>query len=330
MNIADNNFVRNRRAAAADWWTRLRDPHAAADTTEQWLAWTDADPHNLQAFEQVNSYAQNLPAFDAAARARLLREFAQPAAAAWRRGLPLAAAAAVLLSFAAGYLALRRPAASAPLIYSTAIAQNRNFVLPDDSHVALGAASSLRIAFSDSERRVELIAGEAFFEVNHDAQRPFVVAAAGIMVHDIGTAFDVRRTGQRVNIAVTRGRVRISAGVGAGGNTANGQAVDAVAGQLVDWDPQSATLRVGGVTAEQATGWRERRLEFIHEPLGVVIANVNRYRTQPVRVEDDNLAALSFTGTVHADATDNWLRALPQVFPLRVVRQDDRTVILPR
>jgi transmembrane sensor len=150
--------------------------------------------------------------------------------------------------------------------------------------------------------------------VAHDAQRPFEVAAGDLTVRDIGTAFDVRRTDGRVAVAVTRGKVRIAAGAAA----IPGGALDAVAGQRVAWDPLAHTLSLGTATPEQAIGWRSNRLEFVDEPLAVVIANVNRYSRRPVRADAASLAGLSFTGTVHTDDIDGWLRALPQVFPLRV------------
>jgi transmembrane sensor len=79
--------------------------------------------------------------------------------------------------------------------------------------------------------------------------------------------------------------------------------------------------------AAQATAWRRHRLEFIDEPLGVVIANLNRYSGTPVHVADADLNALSYTGTIRTDAIDSWIDALPEVFPLRVSKQADRMVL---
>ena len=86
-------------------------------------------------------------------------------------------------------------------------------------------------------------------------------------------------------------------------------------------------MSVGSITLEQATAWRGNRLEFINEPLGVVIANVNRYSARPVHIADTDLAALAFTGTVRTDAIDSWLDALPKVFPLRVSKDANQVVL---
>lgn len=297
---------------AADWWTRLRDPQAGEATIAQWLDWTEADVRHLDAFEHVSAFAERLGRLDARARRQLLAEFA-PATAPRRRWLPLAAAAAVLaVVLGSGLLLWGRfagEASAAPEVYASTVGQNRNVALADGSEVALGGASRISVHYTHGMRQVTLEAGEAYFQVVHNAQRPFEVVAGPLVVRDIGTAFDVRRTGDRVAVAVVRGKVRVAA---------PGGALDAGAEQRVSWDPATQDLRLGVVTPEQAIGWRSQRLEFVDEPLAVVIANVNRYSAKPVRLEGAGLDGLSFTGTVRTDEIGNWLHALPQVFPLRV------------
>ncbi|WP_426661258.1 FecR family protein [Rhodanobacter aciditrophus] len=312
--------------AAADWWARLRDPHGAEAVLEQWLEWTAQDERHLAAFEYVSAFGERLGVLDAAARRRLLDEFA-PSAVPRRRWLPFAVAAAVaVLAVGMGFLLWDRVAgdAEAPVVYASATGQDRDIVLADGSKVALGGASRLSVRFDRGGRKVALEAGEAYFQVVHDARRPFEVAAGDVTVRDIGTAFDVRRTGGEVVVAITRGEVRVAA---PGGAAAPARVLDAGADQRVAWNPVARTLSLGTVTPEQAVGWRSHRLEFVDEPLAVVIANVNRYSRRAVRLDGSSLAGLSFTGTVRTDEIDGWLRALPQVFPLQV-REDGHAVTL--
>lgn len=305
--------------AAADWWTRLRDPNGAAETVEQWLEWTGADERNLAAFEHVTEFGHRLGTLDDLTRQQFIREFARPAAAP-RRWFPLAAAASAVLALVGGYIGWTRFGANTvPQVYISAVAQNRNITLPDGSTVALGGASTLTTRFSHGERRVELGGGEAFFQVAHNTQRPFIVNAGKVSIRDVGTAFDVRRTGERVSIAVTQGRVQIADNNGvASPNAAGTGSIEAVAGQLVSYDPATSAMNISSITPEQATAWRSDRLEFIDEPLGVVVANVNRYSVRPVHIADADLEALTFTGTIKTGAIDSWLGALPQIFPLHV------------
>jgi len=190
----------------------------------------------------------------------------------------------------------------------------------------LGAASTMTTHFSREQRQIDLTSGEAFFTVVHDTRRPFVVGAGDISVRDIGTAFDVRRTGNRVTIAVTQGRVQVSNISHKPGTDQDGT-LEVSAGQLVSYDPNASGMTVGSITPEQATGWRNHELEFVDEPLSVVIANLNRYSAQPVQIADTDLDKLSYTGLIRTDAIDSWLGALPQLYRLRVKTSANQVIL---
>ena len=207
---------------------------------------------------------------------------------------------------------------------STATGVERDVSLADGSHVALGGASELRTRFARDLRQVELARGEAYFEVAHDTTRPFIVAAGAVSIRAVGTAFNVRRTGERVTIAVAEGRVRITGSDGDSMARATGaDALEAVAGQQISYDPHASGLAVVGISPGQATSWRDHRLEFVNEPLDVVVANINRYSLRPLRIADAQTATLTFTGTVRPDALDGWVRALGKILPVRVTADDD-------
>jgi transmembrane sensor len=313
---------------AADWWVRLRAPDATDDTIDQWLAWTQEDMRHLETFERVSALAAQLGSLDRVSRQSLINAFARPSAPR-RTWVPWAAAASVaalVLSGAVYFAWMQKEGGVHTEVYNSAVAQNRDITLSDGTQVALGGASSMTTQFSHGQRRVDLKNGEAFFQVVHDNSRPFVVAAGDISVRDIGTAFDVRRTGERVTIAVTQGRVDITDVNQKPGETRRGT-LEVTAGQLVSYDPETSSMTIGSIAPEQATAWRDDRLEFIDEPLSVVIANLNRYSTRPLHIADSDLGKLSYTGSIRTDAIDSWLSALPQVFPLRV-NKDANGVIL--
>jgi transmembrane sensor len=313
--------------AAADWWVRLREPDAEGETIEQWLAWASEDERHLETFERVNELATTLGSLDAVSRQGLIHAFARPAAPS-RRWLPLAAAASLAVLILSGtYLAwVGGVIGTSSQVYESAVAQNRDITLPDGTQVALGAASTLTTHFSYGQRRVELSKGEAFFQVTHDNSRPFVVAAGNVSIRDIGTAFDVRRTDDRVRIAVTQGRVLIADTHAVPGQE-HRSALEVSAGQLVSYDPNSPGMTIGSIAPEQATAWRDNRLDFIDEPLSVVVANLNRYSAHPLHIADADLGQLTYTGSVRTDAIDSWLNALPQVFPLRVSTGGNQVIL---
>ena len=69
----------------------------------------------------------------------------------------------------------------------------------------------------------------------------------------------------------------------------------------------------------------------LDEPLGEVIATVNRYAPRQIIIEDPGIRELSFTGTARIDRIDDWVRALPHAFPVTVAELDEgRQLIGPR
>jgi transmembrane sensor len=94
-------------------------------------------------------------------------------------------------------------------LYSTDIGERRSITLADGSTVDLNARSQLRVEFSKTERRVELLGGQALFQVTKDMQRPFIVHSGDATVRAVGTQFDVYRKTHGTTITVLEGRVAV-------------------------------------------------------------------------------------------------------------------------
>jgi transmembrane sensor len=93
--------------------------------------------------------------------------------------------------------------------YSTEIGEQRSVTLADGSTVNLNARSRIRIRFSEKERNVELMEGQALFDVAKDKARPFVVRTDGTLVRAVGTQFDVNRKMSGTTVTVVEGRVAV-------------------------------------------------------------------------------------------------------------------------
>lgn len=309
---------------AADWWARLRDPALPDQALLDWSDWLEADPLHAQAFERASALAEAAGAMAPALRERLVQRYVPASPGQRATGRPrfalAAAAVAALVVLGAGlFLGLRPANDTASRQYASERAGHRDIDLPDGSSIELGGASSVTTRYGHDERAVDLDAGEAFFRVAH-AERPFVVNAGPLRIRDLGTAFNVRRTGDRVTVAVTEGRVRVSPT----GSKDDAGTVELGAGREVSFDPETQAMRILDVDPATATAWRGHRLEFVNEPLSSVIDNVNRYSARPIHLADPALGKLTFTGTVEVDTIDSWVSALPRVFPVHVETYTDR------
>jgi transmembrane sensor len=105
-------------------------------------------------------------------------------------------------------------------LYSTDTGERRSITLADGSTVDLNARSRLRVEFSKNERRVELLDGQALFQVAKDKNRPFIVASGEATVRAVGTQFDVYRKDSGTTVTVLEGRVAVYSTTNAQSNAA--------------------------------------------------------------------------------------------------------------
>lgn len=309
-----------RLEAASQWWARLQEPDVSAEDLSAWLEWIEADADNREAYERIQELTQRL------------RATGEQRASTQRRASPMkwAAAAMVVLAVAAVSVSQLRPEPPrATMAFSTPVAGSGQAPLPDGSKVSLGGATSIEAVYSAASRDIRLKEGEAFFEVHHErGPRAFVVKSGSISIRAVGTAFNVRKTGERVTVTVTEGKVKIGRADG------SASILDGMveAGQQATYDPASNRLSVvtRGQEAERALAWREQKLVFSDDPLDAVIANVNRYSPRHIEVRNLDLHEHSYTGTFQPDRLDEWLIAIERSFPVTIRTSDDAVVIEPR
>ncbi len=349
MNPGDT-FKPTQMEQASLWWVRLREDDVAPEEINRWLDWCQSDPAHLQAFEKIESLGGRLAALDTATRAQMVHELLGEPEARRKRPAPgrryLAAAAG--LALAAGVAAvvlgggLWRPNAAAPaalqsVSYVTHKAQIEDVSLVDGSRVAIGADSALAVNYTEATRNLQLKNGEAFFEVEHNPDRPFVVQAGRLKVIAVGTAFNIRKTGDKIEVIVTHGAVDVEDGAsqlaGAGGHSPSlpkDGVIRVAAGQLVVADRGSPSLTVRPADRDAAVSWRTGSMSFLDEDLSLVVANLNRYSGHEVQIADPTLDHLRFTGSVVQGHEDEWLTAIQKVFPVTVHVAADGRVLLYR
>ena len=101
----------------------------------------------------------------------------------WDRRLVAGLTAAALIFVIAGaWLFLSTPKLAHPRlangqVAATAINEISSFILPDGSTLTVNADSTVRVAFTSKLRQIVLERGEALFEVQHNAHKPFTIAA---------------------------------------------------------------------------------------------------------------------------------------------------------
>ncbi len=332
---------------AAEWWTALRDGELSRADGQRFVDWLQASPENVAEYLAMADLWQELAAIgsDADVQAILAHagdnivSLASPVQAAPPAIRPfgeiqgwLAAAACALILTVGGLILLQQR--DEPV--STAVGEQRSITLTDGSVITLNTRTTIRHAFDESTRRLELIDGEALFDVSHDEQRPFIVTAGSTEVRVLGTSFNIyKKSNLEATITVLEGRVSVRApGLGEQAAAVSGEApsgeqaeVELTDGQQIHIQPKEPAVPVKQVPPDRATEWTTRRITFENTALRDVVAQFNRYNIRQLRVDDPELAMLQLNGVFEPHSQEDLLEYLRQAEGVQVHGKGNDRVI---
>jgi transmembrane sensor len=330
-------------ASPPDWDAIARflageSPAAEAETVRVWLA---AHPIDRQLVERLGETI-TVPLADvdveAALRSVHSRMKTEPGAShltvvrtnggRWRRSFVvpslLAAAAAVL-----AVVVLRRapadPSAVAAVaqVYTTAVGQRDSITLSDGSHVILGPDSRLTVAsnYGSTARAVEL-RGDGYFDVRHDAAKPFSVRVGQAVVEDIGTTFAVESdAGDTTTVAVISGSVRLRAS-----DSSTNSGVVLAAGDRGSMSTNGHVQAFPHSVTDDAA-WTSGRLVFREASLARVAGEVRRWYGVSLHITDSSLVNRHVTATFNGEPVDQVLKIIGLTLGARIERQGDSATV---
>ena len=309
-----------RVKAAARWYAELQAPDAGAGVWDAFRVW-ERDPRNAAAFREIEAALSTLDRSSLAARpAAKGRAPVRPAL--W---LGAVAAAVVVVALGAATLLGGRGIESPvppPLVYATAVGEQRVVELEDGSSVQLNTASRIEVAFTDEERLVRLKAGQALFEVEK-AAAPFVVDAASSRTRALGTAFEVFVKSGGAQVTLLEGSVSVAP-------------PGAAAGEGIVLEPGERLMVAGGaagpveqVDLAAALSWRNGILQFTDIRLADAAQELNRYSAKQIVVGDPALAEERLSGSFKAGDQEMFVSALALFLPVEVHRSGNTILVAP-
>jgi transmembrane sensor len=328
---------------AADWIVR-RDAGVSAAEERAFERWQAADPRHAAA---VARHEKTWGVLDRPLRAGqgdwLLQQLRSRASRRRRQRVAAASAALAIVLLAGMLWRQERPAASTVLAPPTTPAVNAVVVgpekrmLPDGSSVELRVGSDFTFDFSGPLRQIVLRQGEAHFDVAKNPGRPFVVAARGLEVRALGTAFSVQIGASEVEVLVTHGTVAVeqpraaSTVEGTPASPARLATVEAgrrVVVDLTDGKTNPTTAeQISAAELDERLAWRAPRLDFSDTRLAEAIALMNRLsvRKPAARfvIVDSALNDVRLSGLFRADNTDTFVRILEASFGVKAEQTGD-------
>ena len=339
MSKPIDNALRTVEAAAAeaaDWYARLRTENVSEMDAARFRAWIAADPTHRREFEAIDDFWDDLEVIARSPevlqeRAAIARRRAATTRKEGSAGPRVAWAAAAALLLAVVVMAWTYGGRADR--YVTGIGEQRIVTLSDGSVITLNTATDIRLHFSPAQRGVELVSGQANFEVAKDAARPFIVTAGNRSVRAVGTQFDVFKSGDKVTVTLIEGKVAVTpadappAPAPRSSSTMSDEIVLA-AGEQVSYGLKSAPTTPRDADIPRVEAWRARKLDFSDTPLNEAIAEANRYSRVQIVLEAPALKDARISGRFEAGRNDLFAEGLEGYFRFHVERHGDGRIVL--
>lgn len=351
---------------AEAWIVRLRSDSVTIDDKKQFSKWLNTSQEHIMAFdyaselwEQIGAMAQvaadtrspaqqvseeneaddqrHYPptAFTQLNKANPSKHTAQKAAndhdtrkspkLSWWQGFALASCYA-LVALAFTYMSPSENIGTQR--FETAAGEFRTIDLEDGSILELNTKSTVEIHFSKDKRELTLIRGEAYFAVEPDKSRPFIVDVGNGSVTAVGTAFNIRRDNELTSVTVTEGIVDVELAKRLDDKFYTPEKRRVTIDQQVKLGERGLSP-VRNITAERSVAWRDKTLVFNNTDLPSAVKELSRYLKTPV-VADASLADITISGTFSLAHPDDTLDAIVTSFNLSKVSSSTTNFLYPK
>jgi ferric-dicitrate binding protein FerR (iron transport regulator) len=185
--------------------------------------------------------------------------------------------------------------------------QRQQITLADGSKILVNERSELRYPkeFNGNTREVYL-SGEAYFDVQHDVSRPFIIHTGKVVTTVLGTAFNIKadRAGNTVVVTVTNGKVSVADG---------SRLLDIITpNEQISFNLSNDRWSKQAVDAQQAVAWQEDEdLHFEDITLAEAAKKLEQRFHVKIDFSNSRIANCRFTGTaLAAEGLDKILKVV--------------------
>lgn len=322
MSPPDTPSDNSIRDQASYWANRLDDPDFGSTERAELHRWLLTDPRHADELRLTNAIPSLAHDFPPEIRARLsalvpigAEAATQPQRRRWGWASALAAGV-VLVVVVAGWFLVGRPQLMSHS-YATRTGETRTVTFQDGSVAYLNTRSKLKWTGNERDRRVELLEGEALFDVVHDPARPFRVLLDNSEICVRGTRFDVyrKKDGETV-VTVLEGLVDVHERVA--GNDRPAWQRNVGANQQIVYRPLGVLRDVRDIPAGRSVKWREGLMEIQDQPLPEVLEELTRYTDQRIVIRNPLLNQLRVGGVLPVRDVRVALARLQKLAPVSV------------
>jgi transmembrane sensor len=190
--------------------------------------------------------------------------------------------------------------------------------LPDGSTVDLNANSKLTYPEEfESDKRVVVLEGEAFFEVMKNPLKPFLIKTGEVTTEVVGTSFNICGKPDKVVVTVLTGKVMFY-------KQRNNSVVMTVGEEGIYSDNGFEKKLNDDVNF---LSWKTNVLTFQNTPMSKVIMDLNRHFGKRIQLKPNSLQGCALTSKFQNQTLEDILKELSTVFSLRIENTSDTILI---
>ena len=178
---------------------------------------------------------------------------------------------------------------------------------------------------------MHLIRGEAFFEVAHYPERPFIVTAGEQQVTAVGTAFQVRYEPDHIDVTLVEGKVSVNSTQSEVGvphhhpaSIASDVARDPIPRTYLMAPGERLRISKTGPSkvdeprVEAVTAWRRGEVMLDDTPLSDAVAEMNRYNRSALILDEPRISDLKVSGIYHTGDSAGFAATVANLYGLHV------------
>jgi ferric-dicitrate binding protein FerR (iron transport regulator) len=196
--------------------------------------------------------------------------------------------------------------------------------MADGSKIWLNAATVIRYpeTCTGNERKLELIKGEAYFEVVHDSSKPFRLISRNQVIEDIGTRFNVNAYDDEPAVRTTllEGSVSVADSKGR---------VVLKPGQRSEVRTAGSAIVIKKANPDEAVAWKNNRFVFNNDDITSVMRQISRWYDIDVIYKGDMTGKVFIGSVPRSEKVDEVLRKLEETGTIHYRIEGRKIIVTP-
>ncbi len=195
-------------------------------------------------------------------------------------------------------------------------------LLADGTQVWLHSNTSLDYKQSlRSEEREVTMMGEAYFNVAHDAEHPFVVHMDGMKLTVYGTKFNIRDLPESKE-------VQVSLQEGAVGLETSRENCRMLPGEKATFNKITHTLQIERSDVNFDISWAQKQIVFNQKPLGFICRYLSKWYNVEIKLEPDLMNKYLYTFTLSDESLEEIMRLVARVNPIHYYFNEENKLFI--